>query len=399
MAFRLTHIHDYHRFIAIDLGLYRVKAGIYDVSEGWLTCAGFSSVRQSRKNFVNGNIVDIGWVWQTIEQAILQAGSQLETIPDDIIMSFPSQSFVSDSITTQYTREDPDSLLTMSEVDNMIKRIEKNSYERARIKSETQFWIIHDDLKLISSTIISIQIDGKVVSSPIGFSGWRVRLTVLNVFVPSGEFNIMRSIVSQLGKRVISLIPQPLILPKIVENTHVISDSTCLIDIGYEHTTVTVIHQNEIVWFDSFSYGTSILMESISYSHPHYSLLQIENLICNPEEFLLGINREDLDEFLSYIQDAIFGYLQSEHIDLRFKRVLFHGNIFENTTIMKVFSEWIEGVLGYEIKKNKLSDVLDIKLKHEQCTTYGLALMAKELLHIKKDPLVRILRYVLYQYE
>ena len=34
MAFRLTHIHDYHRFIAIDLGLYRVRAGIYDVSEG-----------------------------------------------------------------------------------------------------------------------------------------------------------------------------------------------------------------------------------------------------------------------------------------------------------------------------------------------------------------------------
>ena len=323
----------------------------------------------------------------------------MDTIPDDIIMSFPSQSFVSDLITTQYTRDDSDSLLTMSEIDSMLKRIEKNSYERARIKSESQFWVTHDDLKLISSTIVSIQIDWRIVSSPIGFSWWRVRLTVLNVFVPSGEFNIMRSIVSQLGKRVISLIPQPLILPKIIENTQVISDNILLIDLGYEHTTVTVMSQNEIIGFDSFSYGTSMLMESISMTHPHFSLLQIENLLCNPEEFLTGVNKEDLDEFLWYIQDAIFGYLQSEHIDIRFKRILFHGNIFENHTIIKVFSEWIEKILWYDFKRNKLCDVIDVKLKHEQCTVYGLALMAKELLYVKKDPLVRILRYVLYQYE
>jgi hypothetical protein len=31
--------------------------------------------------------------------------------------------------------------------------------------------------------------------------------------------------------------------------------------------------------------------------------------------------------------------------------------------------------------------------------TYGLALLAEELLVVKKDPIVRILRYVLYAYE
>jgi hypothetical protein len=30
---------------------------------------------------------------------------------------------------------------------------------------------------------------------------------------------------------------------------------------------------------------------------------------------------------------------------------------------------------------------------------YGLALMASDLLVVKKDPLVRILRYVIYNYE
>lgn len=82
-------------------------------------------------------------------------------------MSFPSQVFISDLLTTQYSRDDQGSILTMSEIDKMIKRIENTSYERARIKSQKKFGIISDDLKLISSTIISIQIDGKNVSSPI----------------------------------------------------------------------------------------------------------------------------------------------------------------------------------------------------------------------------------------
>jgi cell division ATPase FtsA len=146
-------------------------------------------------------------------------------------MSFPSRSFVSDLIVTQYSREDSATILNMQEIDQMIKRIEKASYERARTKSQKQFGIMSDDLKLISSSIVSIQIDGRNVSSPIGFSGSRVRLTVLNVFVPSGEFNIMRSIVSRLGKQIISLIPEPLILPKLIEETEAISDNTCLIDV------------------------------------------------------------------------------------------------------------------------------------------------------------------------
>ncbi len=59
----------------------------------------------------------------------------------------------------------------------------------------------------------------------------------------------------------------------------------------------------------------------------------------------------------------------------------------------------IEEDLGYELKKKRLCEALDPKLQYDQCVVHGLSLMAKELLLVKKDPLVRILRYVLYQYE
>lgn len=58
----------------------------------------------------------------------------------------------------------------MDEVDTMVKKVEKSSFDRVRARARDIFGIIHDDLKLVSSTITSIEIDGKPVSNPIGFT-------------------------------------------------------------------------------------------------------------------------------------------------------------------------------------------------------------------------------------
>ena len=399
MSFRLSHIHDYHRFVAIDLGLYRVKAGIYDVTSGVLENIGFSSVRQGRKNWIDGIVADIGGIADNIEQAIIQAGHTHESLPEDIIMSFPSRAFVTDMITTQYTRSDPSSLLTMHEIDDMISRIEKESYTRAHKKSRKQYGIAWDDLKIVSSTIISISVDGRKVTSPIGFAGARVRLTVLNVFVPSSEFNMIRSIISHLGKRPISLIPAPLILPKLIEKSDLALSTSCLIDIGYGHTTVTILEDNEILAFETFPYGVEMLIEMLGQSHPHASSLQIENIICTPSECLIWDSHDAITEFLSYISDTIRAYLQIERIDVRFDSLILHGNLFENHAIRDIFTRLYQEAIGYTLSIEKLHEHITPAITHDQTVVSWLSLMASELLLTRRDPLVRIMRYVLYQYE
>ena len=399
MSFRLSHIHDYHRFIAIDLGLYRVKSGIYDVTNGVLANTGFSSVRQGRKNWIDGMVADIGGIAASIEQSIIQAGQSHETLPDDIIMSFPSRSFVSDMITTQYTRADTSSPLTMQEIDGMISRIEKESYARAHTKSRKQYGRQWDDLRLVSSTIISISVDGHKVTSPIGFAGGRVRLTVLNVFVPSSEFNMIRSIISHLGKRAISIIPAPLILPKLIEKSDLRCTASCLVDIWYGHTTVTILEDNEIIAFETFPYGVETLIDMIGQSMPHTTSLQIENIICTSAECRHGAAHDTINEFLSYISDTIFAYLQTERIDIRFDSLLLYGNLFENTVIRDRFTALLQDTLSYTLTIERLHEHITPAITHDQAVVSGLSLMASELLLTRKDPLVRIMRYVLYQYE
>lgn len=50
MAFHLAHIHDYQRFLAVDLGSHRVRASLYNIENGQLVLEGIGTTRQSRKD-------------------------------------------------------------------------------------------------------------------------------------------------------------------------------------------------------------------------------------------------------------------------------------------------------------------------------------------------------------
>jgi cell division ATPase FtsA len=93
---------------------------------------------------------------------------------------------------------------------------------------------------------------------------------------------MIRSIVSHLGKRPISLIPAPLILPKLLEQSDITLSNSCIVDIGYGHTTVTILEDNEIIAFETFPYGVEMLIDILGEDMPHSSSLQIENIICTP---------------------------------------------------------------------------------------------------------------------
>lgn len=399
MAFHLAHIHDYERFLVIDIGTYRVRTGVYSAEKSELKELGYAVVRQDRKNFSNGMIADMQGVARTIEQSIVQAAQNVEKIPEDIIISFPSSDFISDKITTSYTRADPTSTLTMEELDTMIKRIEGESYVRARERAEMHSGMMKDDLRLISSTITSVSIDGRKITNPVGFTGGKVSLTILNVFAPASEFNILRSIISSLGRKVISLIPTPLLFPKIIEQTDLLAERSCYIDIGYSHTTILLTQDNEISIFETFPIGTRMCMEMIREAHKNASLLGIENILCNENTIREPKYQVILEEFFEYLLDMMWGFFESEEVAMRFTNLFLHGNIFCNSSILEIFWKKFEEMAGYEVRKEKITKFLPKNIEHNECVTYGLALTASELLLVKKDPLIRILRYVLYSYE
>lgn len=102
-------------------------------------------------------------------------------------------------------------------------------------------------------------------------------------------------------------------------------------------------------------------------------------------------------EWADYIGDIVSGYIHTEHPQVRLKELLWHGSIFQNTEIFAVFTRVFDPSHGYPTHPRCIHE--GSSLSPDRVMTHGLSLIAHELLLAKKDPLVRILRYVLYQYE
>jgi hypothetical protein len=132
---------------------------------------------------------------------------------------------------------------------------------------------------------------------------------------------------------------------------------------------------------------------------PHSSSLQIENIICTPSACISWSTHDTLFEFLTYISDTIFAYFHAEHIDIRLDSLLLHGNIFENRVIADMFTRIYQDTIGYTLSIEKIHERVNPAITHDQAITSWLSLMASELLLTRRDPLVRIMRYILYQYE
>jgi cell division ATPase FtsA len=130
MSFQLSPISEYKTFISVDIGSYRVRATAWKIQSGELVNIAHVSLRQNRGAWLHGAIADMRSVADTISRAIAEIGEKIEYIPEDIILSFPSDAILSDIITSQYVRADRESTITMEEIDAMIQRIERQSHDK-----------------------------------------------------------------------------------------------------------------------------------------------------------------------------------------------------------------------------------------------------------------------------
>lgn len=145
-----------------------------------------------------------------------------------------------DTLSMNYVRQDPTAPITMNEIDEVISGTEQKSLDRLRGKIETCVGIVDCEMKPITTMLTAIYLDGQKVTNPVGFTGKNIKLNLLNVFAPISRFNIVRNIMRDLEKNVVSIVPFAISLPKLVESSPYYEDANLIIDFGYTKTTVVV---------------------------------------------------------------------------------------------------------------------------------------------------------------
>ncbi len=408
MRFRLSHIHDYNTFLAIDVWSYRVRSTAYKIEDdGICQELWYGMVRQGRQNYLEWGIVDMHWVASSIGQAIRVSTKSLQNTIEDIIVGFSSEYYEFDIITSQYIRADATSTLTMEEIDTMIKKIEKQSFQTIQEKMEGKYGKSSYDMRLISSILSSVFIDGRKVNNPIGFTGKTVKLTICNIFLPAAEFNIMRSIVASLDKKTISIIPMPLVYPRVIENTDYSDAQVIFIDIGHSYVTFLQSSRNEIEAFETHHFGFSTLYGELSSRYPQYTFLELEkrmiDFVHHSETTREGTDglSHDFNNFFLYVMDLLSVFIEKQSKIGPAQYIVVNGACFSEKEVPDFFKTMCKEKCAFDGVWHILWSIVAEKSTSRSLAplNYGLSIIAQDLLLTKKDPFIRILRYILYQYE
>lgn len=163
------------------------------------------------------------------------------------MLSISSSSLLYDSIGTNYVRNNADDPITMEEIDKMIASTEGKSLDRIRSKAEERFDLGPNELRLVTTSLTSIALDGKKVSNPFGFTAKNVKLTLVNFFVPQSTFQALSLIVRDLSMKLVSVVPVPVALPKLVDEKSEAFDANAFVDVGYSRVTVTLTDRGELL--------------------------------------------------------------------------------------------------------------------------------------------------------
>ncbi|MBP8016559.1 hypothetical protein KAZ01_00990 [Candidatus Gracilibacteria bacterium] len=401
MSFKINNILEYDTFIALDIGAFKIKVLICKIENGEIKILGSSSFRQSKKDIIDGEIADLYSVSKSISKAILRAGKDLEYIPDDIIVGFNSSQMVYDFIGMNYVRENSSSAILMDEIDQIIKNIEYKSLEKIRSKIESRLGIIDSEMKLITTSLVSIYLDGQRVSNPIGFSGKNIKLNLINVFSPISKFDIIKNVIRDINKNLISIVPISISIPKLIEDTVYNFDFNLFIDFGYSKTTIIISNNSEIIGFNTINFGFSLLEEELS-KNLNLNYLDTENIIAKTEEFYIK-HKNIFDKFFNLLLDSILVSAQDIQKKLYFKNIFLSGGGISEILKNKIKDYLEKNDVGKNINMidNFAEDesFKDYNVNNIFTTVLSLAKSGREILSIKKDPIAKILRYIIYKYE
>jgi cell division protein FtsA len=381
-------------YLALDIGTEFVKSLVYKIDEESQkgVVYGVGKVRQKLGNMNSGAVSDIEGVIDTCRKSIILACQEagIKNIKNTIIGI--AGEFVKGSTTTvHYERANPEIRIDMPEIKNIIQKIQWKAFER--IKNQLAYESGHADIevKLINASIVNVEIDGYRVTSPLGFQGRDVSMSVFNAYAPLIHLGAIQSIAKELDLKLLTIAAEPYAAVNGMGLENHPDFGAVLIDIGGGTTDIAVIKNGSLEGTSIFGLGGRSFTKSLAKKFQLnfkeaeeakllYSKGKIEPQYIKKIEDAL---REDCEIWLSGVEIALENFCSSR-LDSLPPRILLCGGgsglpgIYEQLNSQK----WLEKIpfpdkptIGY-IQPRDIIKIIDKtqKLNNPQdVTPMGLA--------------------------
>ncbi|MBP9820684.1 ethanolamine ammonia-lyase reactivating factor EutA [Candidatus Saccharibacteria bacterium] len=251
--------------IGLDIGTEYVKALIARVDDNnELEIIGVGKAHQSQTDMQAGAIADIAAVVANCDQALSQAEHQAGVSGRSAVVGIAGELVKGSTLNVRVTRKDPQKEIDVSEIDQIFSLVQERAHEKAKKQLSLETGGKDIALKLVNSALISIEIDGYMVTNPIGFTGKDVHVQLYTAFAPMVHIGAIERVADQLDLDLLTVAAEPFAVARSVIGDDPNADiSAILIDVGGGTTDIAVVNEGGVEGTIMFGIGGRSYTKSV----------------------------------------------------------------------------------------------------------------------------------------
>lgn len=241
--------------ISLDIGTEFVKTLIFKVEGDKAKVLGVGRQRQRLADIQGGVVTDIYGVIKNCEAALEQAATQAKIMPEQVIIGIAGELVKGVTSQVKYIRRSQDAKISIEELEEIIKEIQKKTFERARKVLAFETGHKEINVKLVNAAIVDVKIDGYHVTNPLGFTGKELEVSVFNAFAPNVHLNALQTIAESLDLDLLSIAAEPFAVARCMGPDQGNDFSAIFIDVGGGTTDIAVVSQGGLAGTKMFALG------------------------------------------------------------------------------------------------------------------------------------------------
>ena len=280
---------DDQYIVGLDIGTEFVKALIAKITDKGLEIVGVGKCHQQLTDMQAGAISDIAGVVANCDEALNQAETQANVSARRAIIGIAGELVKGTTTTIRCTRKNSQKPLDAEEFDQIIALVQERAEMKARKSLEWELGGKTIEIKLVNSAIVNIDIDGYLVTNPIGFQGKEILIQLYTAFAPLIHIGALEKTAQELDLDLLAVAAEPFAVARsIIGDDPNANTSAILMDIGGGTTDIAVINEGGVQGTQMFGIGGRAFTKSIE--------RELDVSFASAEKLKLAVSNNNLTE-------------------------------------------------------------------------------------------------------
>ena len=256
--------NDGQYIVGLDIGTENVKALIAELKDDKLEILGVGRAHQELTDMAAGAISDIAAVVGNCDAALNQAEQQAGVNARSAVVGLAGELVKGTTTTVKCTRKNPSRALDIAEVERIISLVQNRAEAKAKQQLAWELGGKEVEIRLVNSALVSIDIDGYVVTNPVGFQGRDVLVQLYTAFAPMIHIGALERTAQELDLDLLAVAAEPFgVARSVIGNDPNANMSAILMDVGGGTTDIAVINEGGVQGTKMFGIGGRAFTRSI----------------------------------------------------------------------------------------------------------------------------------------